>query len=95
MEDSGRTGACPWWEGVGGFALPPPRNWKKEAVRGNFNLFHLYFTTFFSDISFFQLFSELAPLPLKKQKKKRTFSPPLLMNSWTRACMVEFASPTW
>ena len=22
----------------------PPRNWKKDAVRGNFNLFHLYFT---------------------------------------------------
>ena len=46
MEGVGRTGACPWWEGVG--ALPPPprhlENKKKEAVRGNFNLFHLCFT---------------------------------------------------
>ena len=29
-----------------GLAPPPPRNLKKEAARGNFNLFHIYFTTF-------------------------------------------------
>ena len=40
MEGGGRTGACPWWEGVG--ACPPLEN-KKKAVRGNFNLFHLCF----------------------------------------------------
>ena len=41
MEGGGRTSACPWWEGVG--ASPPPLEiGKKEAVRGNFNLFHLY-----------------------------------------------------
>ena len=49
MEGSGRIGACPWWEGVGREGLappppPPPRKWKKEAVRGNFNRFHLCFT---------------------------------------------------
>ena len=33
----GRTGACPWWEGT-------LETEKKEAVRGNFNLFHLCFT---------------------------------------------------
>ena len=39
MERGGRTGACPWWEGV--WALPPPlENEKKEAIRGNINLFH-------------------------------------------------------
>ena len=27
MEGGGRTGACPWWEGVG--ALPPLENEKK------------------------------------------------------------------
>ena len=29
----------------GDLAPPPLRNWKKEAVRGNFNLFHIYFTS--------------------------------------------------
>ena len=44
MEGDGRIGACPRWEGVG--ALPPPlEHGKKEAVRGNFNLFHLCFTS--------------------------------------------------
>ena len=42
MEVGGRTGACPWWEGVG--VLPPLENEKKNSVRGNFNLFHLCFT---------------------------------------------------
>ena len=42
MEGGGRTGACPWWEGVG--ALPPPLENKKKCVRGNFNFFHLCFT---------------------------------------------------
>ena len=120
---------------------------KKQAVRGNFNLFHLYFTNenrgggigihatwkrvseqvrvhggrgwgpcpppleirkkrlseeilisfiyillhFYSDILFFQLFSELAP---PEKEKKRRFLPPPLMNSWTRACMAD-NSPTW
>ena len=31
MEGGGRTGACPWWEGVG--ALPPPRKGKKGCQR--------------------------------------------------------------
>ena len=47
MEGGGRTGACPWWEGVHGGegSCPPPvENEKKEAVKRNFNLFHLYFT---------------------------------------------------
>ena len=30
--------------GGGEGASPPPRNWKKDAVRGNFSLFHLCFT---------------------------------------------------
>ena len=34
MEGGGRTGARP----------PSPRNGKKDAVRRNFNLFHLCFT---------------------------------------------------
>ena len=45
------------WKGVGGQVrvhggrgrgglAPPLEIGKKEAVRGNFNLFHLYFTTF-------------------------------------------------
>ena len=42
MKEIGRTVACPWWEGVGAKGLTSSR--KKEAVRGNFNLFHLYFT---------------------------------------------------
>ena len=42
MEGGGRTGTCPWWEGVG--ALPPLENEKKNCVRGNFNLFYLCFT---------------------------------------------------
>ena len=46
MEEGGRTGACPWWEGVGakGPCPPPLKNEQKEAVRGNFNLFPLCFT---------------------------------------------------
>ena len=43
MEGGGRTGACPWWEGVGALS-PPLENEKKNSVRGNFNLFHLCFT---------------------------------------------------
>ena len=43
MEGGERAGVCPWW-GRGEGASPPPRNWKKDAVRGNFNLFHLCFT---------------------------------------------------
>ena len=45
MEGGGRIGACPWWEGVGarGPCPSPLENEKKEAVRGNFNLFHLCF----------------------------------------------------
>ena len=42
MEGGGRTSACPWWEGVGASPPPPLEIGKKEAVRGNFNLFHLY-----------------------------------------------------
>ena len=41
MKGGGQTSACRWWG-----LCPPSRYWKKEAVRGNFNLFHLYFTTF-------------------------------------------------
>ena len=38
-----RAGACPWWRGGGqGGVLLEIR--KKNAVRGNFNLFHLCFT---------------------------------------------------
>ena len=44
MEGGERASACPWWGGRGGVAPPPPRNWKKDAVRGDFNLFHLCFT---------------------------------------------------
>ena len=46
MEGGGRIGACPWWEGVvaKGPCPPPPKNEKKEAIRGNFNLFHLRFS---------------------------------------------------
>ena len=44
MEGGEQTGACPWWGGVRGALPPPPRNWKKDAVRRNFNLFHLCFT---------------------------------------------------
>ena len=45
MEGGEGAGTCPWWGGGrGGVASPPPRNWKKDAVRGNFNLFHLCFT---------------------------------------------------
>ena len=41
MEGGERAGACPWW-GRGEGALPPPLEiGKKDAVRGNFNLFHL------------------------------------------------------
>ena len=43
MEGGRWTGTCPWW-GRGGLAHPPPLENKKEAVKGNFNLFHLYFT---------------------------------------------------
>ena len=44
MEGGERAGACPWW-GRGEGALPPPLEiGKKDAVRGNFNLFHLCFT---------------------------------------------------
>ena len=40
MEGGGRTGACPWWEGVGGLgggggggegALPPLENEKRKG----------------------------------------------------------------
>ena len=45
MEGGERAGACPWWgEGQGGVAPPPLEIGKKDAVRGNFNLFHLCFT---------------------------------------------------
>ena len=45
IEGGGRTGACLWWEGWGREGLTPPlENEKKEAIRGNFNLFHLCFT---------------------------------------------------
>ena len=44
MEGGERAGACPWW-GRGEVALPPPLEiGKKDAVRGNFNHFHLCFT---------------------------------------------------
>ena len=44
MEGGERAGACPWW-GRGEGASPPPLEiGKKDAVRGNFNLFHLCFT---------------------------------------------------
>ena len=48
MEEGGRTGVLVHdrrgW-GRGGIAPPSPQeNKKKEAVRGNFNLFHLCFT---------------------------------------------------
>ena len=42
MEGGERAGACPWW-GRGSVA-PPLEIGKKDAVRGNFNLFHLCFT---------------------------------------------------
>ena len=35
MEGGEQTGACPWWEGVGGEESCPPRKYA---------LFHLYFT---------------------------------------------------
>ena len=38
MEGCGRIGTCPWWG-----PCPPQKSEKKEAVRGNFNRFHLYF----------------------------------------------------
>ena len=39
MEGGEQTGACPWW------GSPPPLEiGKKDAVRRNFNLFHLCFT---------------------------------------------------
>ena len=44
MEGGGRTGACPWWGGGGGEASCPSLEKKKEAVKRNFNLFHLYLT---------------------------------------------------
>ena len=47
MEGGERAGACPWWgrgEGRGGLAPPPLEIGKKDAVRANFNLFHLCFT---------------------------------------------------
>ena len=32
MEEGGWTGACPWWEGVGGEeALPPLENEKRKG----------------------------------------------------------------
>ena len=45
MEGGERAGACPWW-GRGEEALPPPplEIGKIDAVRGNFNPFHLCFT---------------------------------------------------
>ena len=49
MEAGERAGACPWWGGgARGVALHPPppplENRKKDAVRGNFNLFLLCLT---------------------------------------------------
>ena len=42
MEVGERSGACQWW---GGDVVPPPLEiGKKDAVRRNFNLFHLCFT---------------------------------------------------
>ena len=44
MEGGGRTGACPWWEGVvGERSCPPLENEKKEAVSGNFNLSSIFY----------------------------------------------------
>ena len=41
MEGGEQTCVCPWW---GGASPPPVEIEKKDAVRGNFNLFHLCFT---------------------------------------------------
>ena len=39
-----RAGACPWWWGAWAYRSRPLKIGKKDAVRGNFNLFHLCFT---------------------------------------------------
>ena len=44
MEGGERAGVCPWWGRVEGASPPPLEIGKKDAVRGNFNLFHLCFT---------------------------------------------------
>ena len=44
MEGGERAGACPWWGSGEGASPPPLESGKKDAVRGNFNLFHLGFT---------------------------------------------------
>ena len=41
MEGGERAGACPWWGRREGAWPPPLEIGKKDAVRGNFNLFHL------------------------------------------------------
>ena len=43
MEGGERTDACPWWGGGRG-GVAPLEIGKKDAVRGNFSLFHLCFT---------------------------------------------------
>ena len=44
MEGGERAGACPWWGRDEGSLPLPLEIAKKDAVRGNFNLFHLCFT---------------------------------------------------
>ena len=44
MEGGERAGACVWWGRGEGSSPPPIEIGKKDAVRGNFNLFHLCFT---------------------------------------------------
>ena len=51
MEGGERAGACPWWGR--GVAPPPPPTLeieKKDAVRGNFNLFHKFHLCFTYEI---------------------------------------------
>ena len=66
------AGACPGGGGPKGPGPPPlkiekqkkkKKKKKKKVIGANIKLFHLYFATFLSKISFSQLFSKLGPPP--------------------------------